>query len=345
MTDIRPVDPHDDPAFRSWYDAWHAGAVAGRTAPLVTSFEALATSLRNPTTKLRRLPFAAYEGETVVGALLLELSGTSPEAEWTITVPPRHRRRGIGTELFRYGYSIVESGGYTTQFSEIDVPSGVIPEQAPGSAFALALGFSSQHQEDHLVLELPVPAERIAGLRAGATERHCDYEFISWQGACPDEHVEAYARMRTIMAQEVPMGDSSRSRQTWDVEKIRTGEQRLAAQGMRILVTAARHRGGEFAGYSLMFVPQHSPGELYQDDTLVMEKHRGHRLGAELKLRNLAMVAESHPDRRRVHTWTAGSNDAIQAINSAFGFTTVEQTHEYERVDAEDSDHPFCPFC
>jgi hypothetical protein len=31
-----------------------------------------------------------------------------------------------------------------------------------------------------------------------------------------------------------------------------------------------------------------------------------------------------------MHTWTAGTNAAMQAVNARFGFRAVEQTHEYE---------------
>jgi len=333
--DIREIDPHDDDAFTAWYEVLRAGLVDGRTAPIVFAREELAASLRTPGPTLRRLPFGGYvDGRPVAGLILdLPLAENLDVAEWTLAVPPEHRGRGHGAALFEEGLVHASGHGRTVHNAEIDVPHGLSLEEHPGSRFALARGFTSLHTEDRLVLDVPVEDGRLRRLHEHAAARGADYALITWVGACPDELVDAYAEMRTVMGSEVPTGEIDRQVAVWDVERLRTSEKRLASQGFTSITTVARHTSGRFAGYSLMFVGAHTPGSVYQDDTLVLDGDRGHRLGAALKVRNLEELTARFPERRHVHTWNAESNDAMQHINADFGFRAVETMHEFERRD------------
>lgn len=48
------------------------------------------------------------------------------------------------------------------------------------------------------------------------------------------------------------------------------------------------------------------------------------------KVANLRRLAQHHPKARRLHTWTAVTNDAMRSINDSFGFRVVETMHEVE---------------
>jgi len=111
-----------------------------------------------------------------------------------------------------------------------------------------------------------------------------------------------------------------------DDARLASSEERLM-RSYDVRVAAARRRSdGVLGGYSLLFVPH---GEAYgwQDDTLVMPDHRGHRLGGALKTVNYADLPD---DVRVVHTWTAPSNTAMHRTNTALGFRVVETMHEME---------------
>ncbi|GIG70455.1 GNAT family N-acetyltransferase [Phytomonospora endophytica] len=333
--DIRQIDPHDDATFTDWYAALRSGLVAGRTAPIVFAREEVSASLRSPSPTKKRLPFAGFHDGRIVAGMILDL----PQAEnldlveWTLAVPPEHRGHGHGAAMFAEGLAHARRLGRTVHNSEVDVPAGQALEDSPGSRFALAHGFASLHTEDRLVLDLPLGDGELERLRVHSAVAHDDYELITWVGACPDELIDGYAEMRTIMGHEVPTGEIEHEVIVWDVERLRTGERRLAAQGFASITTVARHTSGRFAGYSLMFAGEHSPEGVYQDDTLVLDGDRGHRLGAALKVRNLEELAARFPERRHVHTWNAESNDAMQHINADFGFRAVETMHEFELRD------------
>lgn len=336
MPSIREIDPNDETVLRAWYEVFHAAAAAGRRFPLVSGYQGLAVSLRTPSSTVEYLTFAAFEGERLVGAAKLDfpLRENLDLVEWTLCVAPDDRGRGIGTALFEHGRAVVERRGRHVHTTEIDVPPPFAPTEHPGARFALKHGFTSQHTEERMVLALPIAEELLTELRSGATAHHADYDFVSWTDACPDEHVDALVAMRNVMEHDVPTGESSREAMVWDVGRQRESEQRLRARGFTTLVTAARHTSGEFAGYSLMFMPSAPTHDVYQDDTLVVSGHRGHRLGVAMKARNLQRLREHDAKRELVHTWTDPDNTPMRDINHAFGFESVEVMHEFERTDA-----------
>ena len=330
---VEEVDAGDETSFRDWYDAMRDGRTAGRTAPLVSSYEELGSSLRSPGPRLRRTAYAAYADGHLVGTLLFELPlvDNLHLAEMQIAVPPGRRGRGVGTALFTHADQVASRAGRTTYLGEVDVPLGTALDAHPGSRFGLRHGFSSEHAEDHLVLDLPADPTVLDRIRTRAAPAHRDYDLVSWAGRCPAEHVAALADMRTAMAHDVPQGELDLAPEPWDAERVRTSEQRLADQGFASLTTAARAPDGGFAGYTELLVPAHSPGEVLQEDTLVVRAHRGHRLGAAMKAANLALLGERYAERGLLHTWTALDNDAMQAVNREFGFRAVERLHEFQR--------------
>ncbi|MGA8117286.1 MAG: GNAT family N-acetyltransferase [Actinocatenispora sp.] len=322
---VRGIDVHDDVVLRAWYDTTRVAEVAGRAEPQVFSYESLRASLRDPNPDYRRIPYAAFDGATIVGTLLVGLPqrDNTHLADVAVHVPVDRRGRGVGSALLAHAERIVTDAGRTTVTAEAFVPAGVDAADWPGARFGHRHGFSTEHQEDHLVLDLPA-----AGVVPGPVP---GYDVVSWVGGCPDEYVEGYAAMRTRMEQDVPSGTLDVQPGHWDAARVQTSERRLAAQGYTPVTSAARRVGGEFAGYSQVLVPEHDPGQVYQEDTLVMPEHRGHGLGGALKAANLRILSERWPDRRRLHTWTAGTNAAMHHVNTAFGFRVVETLHELQR--------------
>ena len=68
-----------------------------------------------------------------------------------------------------------------------------------------------------------------------------------------------------------------------------------------------------------------------QGGTLVLEEHRGHRLGMAIKLANLRRYRCGSPTSRTVHSWNADTNAPMIAINEALGFRAVERLLEMQR--------------
>ncbi|SFB04433.1 Acetyltransferase (GNAT) family protein [Nocardioides alpinus] len=313
--DIRELDVSDPAARRAWYDVQEASARADRPHALLQAFDAFEVSATRPGAYVDRLRLEARDGDLLVGVADLELPLTENlDVAWAeVNVLPAHRRKGTGRSLWEAVVDRARAAGRTRVGGEVSVDLEV---SGAGAAFATAMGAVEKHREDHLLAELPVPTVPIAA----------DYELIAWRGRCPDEHRADYLAMRNQMNADIPTGDLDLEATVLDDARLATSEQRLGAS-YDVRVAAARHRpDGVFGGYSLLFVP-HGADHGWQDDTLVMPEHRGHRLGAALKAANYADLP-AHV--RLVHTWTAPSNTAMHHTNTALGFRVVEHMYEME---------------
>ncbi len=327
---ISEVDPDDDIALRAFWETEEAATRPDRPHALLRTWAALTTSLRNPNPYHRRTLWVARDGDEVVGCA--EISGALQDNTHIgfldINVRPSRRGRGIGTQLYDVAAAHCRADGRTSVCGETYVPAGA--DTSAAYAFATRLGFEDVHREDHLVLDLPVPADEIARLRAKVDD--AAYEVVTWQGHCPDEHVVAFCAMRTRMENDVPTGDIDLEPVVMTEERLRTGEARLARSYLGITAAARRRSDGVFGGYTQLYLA-HDVDYVQQDDTLVMPDHRGHRLGTLLKCATLEICQRDHPDRVTIHTDTAVDNQAMQATNRDFGYRAVERLHEMQRRD------------
>jgi len=323
---VREIDPADLALFDEWYDAFRAGAVAGREAAVVVGRGALGFSLRHPSPLKQRLAVGAFEDDRVLGAMLFEyrLTDNLDTVEVEIAVPPQHRRRGIGTALWQWAVTRSAALGRTIFQTELGVPS----EPWPGGEFASRLGFSVEHVEEHLVVPLPYDEFELDALRDSVGALN-GYRLTSWAGVCPPEHQQAYADLHTAMDHDVPTGGMTREVVPWTVDKLQASEQRIDRSYLA-LVTMAHTLSGEPAGYTLMYLPRADAEHAQQDDTLVLREHRGHNLGLRMKLANLVQLKKHRTAQRYLHTWTALSNGPMRKVNARLGFRAVEEHRELE---------------
>ncbi|WP_157974126.1 GNAT family N-acetyltransferase [Desertihabitans aurantiacus] len=288
----------------------------------------------------RGLPYATGEGEVVGrGEVGLPVNDNTTLAEMFVEVVPAHRRRGIGSALAQALLQYAEDAGRTTatswsghreeageQEESLTAPTGVgsLAVADPAVRFATGLGFVLEQTERHSQLDLPVEASVADPLREKALAASDGYEVLSWQGATPPEHREQMARLHQRMSVDIPTAGLDFEEQRWDVERVIRSDERMARRGYVVFTTVARHiASGELVAFTVLFGPQSKPEVVYQGDTLVHGDHRGHRLGLLVKLANLDLLLRERPDSRRIHTWNAGENRWMLAINVAMGFRRV----------------------
>lgn len=326
--EILPLDVHDDAALQEWWEVEQAAQRHDRDRPTLRSFEALVGSWRTPSPYSHREPLVAVSGGRAVGIVDYGYSPGDNEtlADVEVSVLPEQRRRGIGRALHDEATRRRRAVGRTSAMGEVHTPVAGPP--SPGLAFALALGFESAHTEHHLVVDLPVGADRIGEV---AGSRRDDYEILTWNGRCPDHLADAYVEMRNRMNADVPIGDLDYAPPTFDLDRLRSGEERLS-RSYDILVAAARRSDSVMGGYSLTYLP-HDSTDALQDDTLVMPDHRGHHLGLALKAAVLEIVQRDHPERTRYHTYTDPQNTAMYRTNERFGYRPAEVMHEVQVQD------------
>lgn len=334
MVEVVEVDPHDEAALRDYWETEQKAIRHDRPDAIIRTWDALRHSTQTPGPFRHRELLALRAGGRTVGVADLGfwLQGNDHLAGLEVNVLADHRRRGIGRAIFDEAERRRRARDRTAVCGEAYVSEGQTLETSPAGLFATAMGMTSAHQEDHLVLRLPVDDDRETRLRAAVVGYASAYDVVTWGDRCPEEYVEAFCAMNTQMSADVPSGDLDVEAVVWDEARLRASEERTARSYRQVIAAARRHEDGTFAGYTQLYLP-HGEDHVLQDDTLVMPAHRGHRLGAVLKLATLDQVRRDHPERRTLHTWTEPDNHAMYRTNLGFGYVAVERMHEMQLKD------------
>lgn len=231
---------------------------------------------------------------------------------------------GLGRGDFRGGSLAAASGAVTaaTGFGGADPHH---PEVAP----LVARGYVLEQVYRISMVDLaalPDLDERLAAARAGAP----GYDVVAWAGETPAPHRAGMCRLKEQMAADAPGGGVLFEPEVWDDARLADFEASAASGGRTLRTVAAVERAtGELVGFTSAFVGTSTV--VNQHDTVVAGAHRGHGLGALMKLANLAELREHHPDHTRVVTWNAEENRPMLAVNEATGFVTVVHDGVWKR--------------
>ncbi|MEV0891909.1 GNAT family N-acetyltransferase [Promicromonospora sp. NPDC050262] len=257
-------------------------------------------------------------------------------ADLYLGVHPDHRRRGIGSALAEQAEQVATDAGRTTFFSwslsareatdgeEALVPAtgaGRLPSDAAGVRFALGRGYTLEQVERMSRLDLPVDPATLATFEAEARAKAGpDYVTHTWEGI-PEEWHEGYAQLMTRMSTDVPQGELDFGEETWDAERVRVYLEERESGGQRLLTTLVEHvPSGEIAAGTSFLLQDGKPAYVFQEETIALKAHRGHRLGMLVKAVNLRELAARYPDTERVHTFNAEENAHMLNINVSLGF-------------------------
>lgn len=251
---------------------------------------------------------------------------------------PDHRSQGIAKALYAVATADLAAQGRTTWQTWSHCPgpeatgpdaiaartgSGAVDGRSPNNRWLTSLGFTLEQCErpSMLVLDDDTLA-RAATLRAEASDiAGPDHELVTWVGNTPTDLLGDLGWLLTRMSTDVPSGELEFDEQVWDADRVRAQEDRARAAGMDSVITAVRHRPtGRLVAYTQFEWYASRPEGVFQENTIVLAEHRGHRLGQLVKAVNLAALRDANPAARRVHTWNAVENGWMLAINDALGF-------------------------
>jgi GNAT superfamily N-acetyltransferase len=270
---------------------------------------------------------AFYDGTDLVAwcGLSLQQNDNVDVAQLEIDVHPDHRGRGVGQEVLATMTPELRAQGRTRFLFECAMAgTGERFLRAAGARCVIA------DTERRVVLASVEPGLHDAMLE-GALRASADYEVVQWVGATPEELLEDVAVLQARMSTDPPLDDLSWEPETYDATRLVARDRMMAAHGMRVYAAAARHRGtGTAVGITTLVVFSDVPGFGDQWETIVLPEHRGHRLGALLKVANLRQAVHHEPDLAAVHTWNADSNAPMLAVNEAMGFTPLREWGEWE---------------
>ncbi len=118
----------------------------------------------------------------------------------------------------------------------------------------------------------------------------------------------------------------------FDAAVLRETEDAALTQGRRTVVTAVEHvASGKLVGLTTISVLAHRQDVVFQDDTLVLQEHRGNKLGLLIKVANMERLSEQFPDARVIYTWNAPENRYLLTVNKQLGFTTAGVTGLWQK--------------
>ncbi|MGO4144059.1 GNAT family N-acetyltransferase [Paenarthrobacter sp. YAF11_1] len=283
--------------------------------------------------------FLARLHGTVVGrgTLTLPLSENTTTAGVDVLVDAGYRRRGIGTRILSVLEQLarererVSFDAFCSEPMRLLIPGGELLEAESGTGgvpldsastgFALHHGYSLEQVETNSTLDLPVGEALLQDLEEQASKRAAGYSLIGWQDRCPDELVDVFAKLKSLMSTEVPIAGLGWEGEEWDGNRVRVEESTWLAGGVASMAAVARHDAtAELAAYTILTHREATPGMVYQEDTLVAPGHRGHGLGMLVKIANLRRIQGIWPAATSVMTWNANENRHMLAINIALGF-------------------------
>jgi GNAT superfamily N-acetyltransferase len=273
--------------------------------------------------------FVARSGGEVAGYLSMELPllENLENADVELVVHPAHRRRGVGRILHEHLLERLRELGrkrYASMTVEA-LPGGPARGES-GRHFATAVGAKSALDDVRRRLDLATVDEAaLAGLRAGARARAAGYRVVTWRGRAPEEYVADVAYLHSRFVSDAPMGDLQWEPQAADTTRVREQDDINDACRRRSYSAGAVHEeSGRLVGLTTIGRQHSTPWHAFQWITLVDPAHRGHRLGALVKVANLGQARENEPELRVIDTWNAAVNQHMIAINEAMGFRPVD---------------------
>ncbi|MGZ1491920.1 GNAT family N-acetyltransferase [Brevibacterium sediminis] len=266
------------------------------------------------------------------GTADLRLTSNTDTAELWCAVRPDLRRRGLGAALLEQMESDLAADGRTALSTYCEIPesvrtadlrgahlaadtgAGTLPVALPEVSFLSARGYGLAQIERCSVAPTATAAELDLGAKAD------DYVIETWLGPVPENRLDHIALLRRRMSTDVPGAEKYGGEESWDAERVRSSDAEKIAKG-ETMATALALLGDEPAGYTQVGFSAEQPEIGWQYGTLVIIDHRGHRLGARLKIANHRSLAENTAVDR-VYTWNAVENSWMLAINDQAGFAT-----------------------
>ena len=334
---ISPVDPTDDTAFAAWHHVYDTSTKheLGEVATPWQLAELRVTMQGVGSHSWSGAWAAVADGKTVgAGWMRTPLLDNLELAELDVHVLPAHRRAGTGSALLAMLEDEARSRGrrVLTVLSSWSYDAGTDGEGAAGPEFARARGYDLALSEVQRELRLPVDDDLLDGLADDAARSHPAYTLRAWSGPVPDDLLQGWAGITSILATEAPTGDLELEPEAASTDAVREREDTAARQGRTKYNAVALSSTGEVVAYSDLATTVHEPGRAYQWGTLVRREHRGHRLGVAVKVANLRLLQRERPDITRLTTYNAEVNGHMIGVNEALGFRPVARLGDFQKL-------------
>lgn len=294
----------------------------------------------------RRYMWVVFVDGVLVGRAGLDvpLEEDSRIAYWEIELLERVWGRGIGQAAHELivktsaaeGRSVLQAWAARPEGpgSRLDAPTGFgsIPLDHV-ARFFLALGYTLEQVERMSEFDLQQPLDHIRALHEDAVAHSSAYRVVQWETPTPETYRDGYAWMKSRMSTDAPAANLEFDEEQWDAARLVDAERRHLDGGTRVLVTAAQHiASGDLCAFNELTIGQDPSAASFQEDTLVLKEHRGHRLGMLVKTAGLMRWPEFAPDSPKIITYNAEENRPMLEINEAIGFVPVRYVGAWKKT-------------
>jgi len=330
--EIRQLDLADDAQMRTAYEVNRRAELVGREDAPHWSFENFLGAMRSTDSGERQEVRVGYvDGQLVaLGVIYLWLLDNTDKSWVEVKVDPAHPRRGHGTAMLEHLAEIATEDGRTELLADTKVPIDEV-DTHPKSLFLKKLGFTHANVELVRYLKLPIDDAVIQGWIDQAAERHDGYRIETYGDDIPAALVPSLCLLFGQLAVDAPTGDVDFEEEVMTPERFAERQATIKAMGRTSLETVAIAPDGTVAAQSTLAVPLDDGTDVWQWGTFVHREHRGHRLGLATKAANLRALQTTYPDKRRIVTQNAETNDFMVSINVLMGFELVEASAEFVR--------------
>ncbi|MCJ0702242.1 GNAT family N-acetyltransferase [Frigoribacterium faeni] len=262
-----------------------------------------------------------------------------------VMVLPSHRRRGIGSALLAHVEEVARREGRTQAIAYVrstgEAEPRLLPPTGAGSVGAGDAAVQLLQGAGWVLgqvvrcsrLALPVDEEALAGIRDRArAAAGDDYRLHTWVGRSPERWLDDLAALETRMSTDAPSGGVDEPEDVWTPERFRDAEEKaLAGPRTRFTAVVEHVPTGRLAGFSQLEAPAERSRPAFQQDTLVLREHRGHRLGWLLKIATTDLLTAERPGHPGVFTFNAEENRPMLDVNEAVGFVPFEYEGVWSR--------------
>ena len=328
--EIRTLDIGDDAVMADLYAVDKRSSHIGRESMPQWTLEECLGAYRTMDSGERQELFGAYDGDTLLGfgGAWFPLLDNLEKVYAELHVDPPVRRRGVGRALLAELEGRATADGRTLLLTDSKIPAGE-RETHPYRRFAEACGFEFSNVEVVRHLALPVPEDRLQGWADEAAARHEGYTLETFVDEFPDELAASLCLLMGQLAVDAPTGLIDFEEEDYTPERLRERYATAAAMGRSVYETVALTPEGDVAAQTTLAVAKGEGKDVFQWGTFVHREHRGHKLGLAVKVANIRAMQDAHPDKQRITTQNAETNDFMVNINKQIGFEAVEESAEW----------------